>query len=123
MGRPRDLGKRRFWGAQLRAWQQSGLSQAEFCRRQGLDRRRLHFWKDLLERERSPGPAPAVDPVCPPVRFVPVTVGLPASMSTAPGGWASGAALTVITGTYRIEVRDDFRADTLVRLLTTLERR
>ena len=123
MGRPRDLGKRRFWEAQLRAWQQSGLSQAEFCRRQGLDRRRLHFWKELLERERSPGPVPAGPPAPPPVRFVPVTVGLPTVPCAAPAGWASGAALTVITGTYRIEVRDDFRADTLVRLLTTLERR
>jgi len=99
------------------------LSQAEFCRRQGLDRRRLHFWKDLLERERSPGPAPAVDPVCAPVRSVPVTVELPTALCAAPGRSASRAALTVVTGTYRIEVGDDFRADTLVRLLTTRERR
>jgi len=123
MGRPRDLRKRRFWGAQLAAWQQSGLTQAEFCRRQGLDRRRFHFWKDLLERERSAESAPAAEPVLPPARFVPVTVGLPTPMSTAPESSAVGAALTVVTGAYRIEVGDDFRTDTLTRLLTALERR
>jgi len=123
MGRPRDPGKRRFWGAQLTAWQQSGLTQAEFCRRQGLDRRRFHCWKDLLERERSAEPAPAAAPVLPPVRFVPVTVGLPTPMSTAPGGSPTRATLTLVTGAYRIEVGDNFNADTLARLLTTLEHR
>ena len=122
MGRPRDLGKRRFWGAQLRAWQQSGLTQADYCRRQGLDRRRFHFWKDLLERERSPEPMPAAAPVLPPVRFVPVPVGPLTPMSAASGG-SPRATLTLVTGAYRIEISDEFRTDTLVRLLTTLERR
>jgi len=123
MGRPRDLGKRRFWGAQLRTWQQSGLTQAEFCRRQGLDRRRLHFWKDLLDKERSTRPAPATTPVPPPVRFVPVGVGASVLRSTGPESSAIGAALTLVTGAYRIEIRDEFRADTLIRLLATLEHR
>jgi len=123
MGRPRDLGKRRFWGAQLRAWQQSGLTQAEFCRRQGLDRRRFHFWKDLLDKERSTRPAPVATPVLPPVRFVPVTVGPSALRFTAPESSPIGAALTLVTGAYRIEIGDDFCADTLARLLTTLEQR
>ena len=122
MGRPRDVGKRRFWGAQLRAWQQSGLTQAEYCRRQGLDRRRFHFWKDLLERERSPEPVPAAAPALPPVRFVPVPVGPPTPRSAASGG-PPCTALTLVTGVYRIEISDEFRADTLARLLTTLERR
>ncbi len=122
MGRPQDVGKRRFWGAQLRAWQQSGLTQAEFCRRQGLNRHRFHFWKVLLERERLSEPVLAAAPVLPPVRFVPVTVGPPTPMSAASGG-SCRATLTLVAGAYRIEISDEFRADTLARLLTTLERR
>jgi len=122
MGRPRDVGKRRFWGAQLRAWQQSGLTQAEFCRRQGVNRHRFHCWKDLLERERLSEPVPTTAPVLPPVRFVPVTVGPPTPMSAASGG-STRAALTLVTDAYRIEISDDFRTDTLARLLATLEHR
>ena len=111
-----------FGGAQLRAWQQSGLTQAEFCRRQGLNRHRFHCWKDLLERERLSEPVLAAAPVLPPVRFVPVTVGPSTARSAAPGG-SPRPALTLVTGAYRIEVGDDFRTDTLARLLTTLEQR
>jgi len=87
-----------------------------------LNRHRFHVWKDLLERERLSEPVPTTAPVLPPVRFVPVPVGAPTAMSAAPGGSAR-AALTLVTGAYRIEVGDAFRADTLARLLTTLERR
>jgi hypothetical protein len=45
IGRPRDLEKQRFWGPQLRAWQESGLIQREFCRRQGFGINTFTTWK------------------------------------------------------------------------------
>ncbi|MEW6487395.1 MAG: IS66 family insertion sequence element accessory protein TnpB [Thermodesulfobacteriota bacterium] len=118
MARPKDLEKRRFWGAQLRAWQRSGLTQAEFCRRQGLGRRLFSSWKRRLgSPERAAGGQAA-----PPVRFVPVAV-RPEVSAPAPIATHPAAALTVVARTgHRIEVGDGFTPETLARLLATLER-
>jgi len=53
MGRTMDPEKHRFWRAQLRAWQNSGLTQAEFCRRQGLRAKQFRSWKGRLGGERQ----------------------------------------------------------------------
>ncbi|MBN2889633.1 MAG: IS66 family insertion sequence element accessory protein TnpB [Deltaproteobacteria bacterium] len=36
--------KQKFWSTHIDAWQQSGLSQAEYCRRQGLKSYQLSYW-------------------------------------------------------------------------------
>ena len=43
----------RYWTEQLAAWERSGLSQAEFCRRYGIKRVTLGWWK--RQRRRSSG--------------------------------------------------------------------
>ena len=114
MGRPRDPEKHRYWGAQLRAWHRSGLTQAEFCRRQGIGLRRFGSWKRRLEGGR-PGREPQA-------RFVAVAIRPEPEGRTAPAV-AGPAALTVVAGSgYRVEVGDGFAPDTLARLLTTLGR-
>jgi hypothetical protein len=111
MGRPRDLEKHRYWGAQIRAWQRSGLTQAEFCRRQEIGRRLFRSWKRRLEVGQPEQEAPA--------RFVAVTVRREPEVNTMRPPVT--AALTVVTGSgYRIEVGDGFTPATLTSLLATL---
>lgn len=115
MARPRDPEKRRFWEAQLRAWQRSGLTQAEYCRRQGLKRRLFGFWK----RRLSLGPQEQP----PPMRFIPVTIRPDVEAQRPAHAVAATAPLTLVTsGKYRIEIGDGFAPATLGRLLATLER-
>jgi hypothetical protein len=37
--------KRSYWKQQIEQWQQSGLSQAEYCRRNNLKHHQLVYWK------------------------------------------------------------------------------
>lgn len=129
IGRPRDLEKQRFWGAQLRAWQESGLTQAEFCRRQGLGCNTFATWKHRFARRKLEPTEDLGTAGCShepsPVRLVPVRirsdVEVPTFVGDAPAD--SRAPLTLVTeGGYRIEVGDDFAPATLARLLVTLGR-
>ena len=115
MARPRDPEKRRFWEAQLRAWQRSGLTQAEYCRRQGLKRLLFCCWKRRL------GLAPPSQ--SPPMRFIPVAIRPDRKAERPAHAVAASAPLTLVTsGGYRIEVGDGFAPATLGRLLATLGR-
>jgi hypothetical protein len=114
MARSRNPERRRFWEAHLQAWQRSGLTQTEYCGRQGLSRRGFCFWKrrlaSLAATERSS------------VRFVPVAIRPDAEVRAADRDVAPATGLTLVTGGYRIEVGDRFVPDTLTRLLSTLGR-
>ena len=46
----RDPEKEAFWRAVLGRYQKSGLSQAEFCRREGLNPQNFSSWKGVLAR-------------------------------------------------------------------------
>jgi hypothetical protein len=129
IGRPRDLEKQRFWGVQLRACLESGLTQAEFCRRQGFGINTFTTWKRRLRlREMEPVEDLGIADCGPgesPVRLVPVRirpdVEVPAFV-TSPAACLS-ASLTLVAGDgYRIEVGDGFAPATLARLLATLAR-
>jgi hypothetical protein len=37
--------KRRYWKNQIEQWQQTGLTQAEYCRRNNLKHHQLVYWK------------------------------------------------------------------------------
>jgi len=37
--------KRSYWKQQIEQWQQSGLTQAEYCRRNNLKHHQLAYWK------------------------------------------------------------------------------
>ena len=111
MGRRKDPEKHRYWGAQVRAWGRSGLTQAEFCRRQGLRRRLFCSWKRRLVPTQVAQESQA--------RFV--TVALRPEPEGKP--IVPAAFLTVVTAAgHRIEVGEGFVPETLTRLLTTLGR-
>lgn len=49
-----DREKHEFWGAHIKDWQQSGLSQADYCRRNNLRDHQLTYWKKrILKREQK----------------------------------------------------------------------
>lgn len=69
--------RRTHWRALLEAWRRSGLSQTEFCRREGIARRGFSSWKARLAREAGVVSASSVSvPGRPPPRsaFVPVRI-------------------------------------------------
>ncbi|UCC32211.1 MAG: hypothetical protein JSU86_07995 [Phycisphaerales bacterium] len=45
----------KYWRRMLRAWERSGLSQAEFCRRRGLKAVTLAWWKRQLNEGVTDG--------------------------------------------------------------------
>jgi transposase len=102
--------RERFWRAHVGAWQRSGLTQREYCRRQGLTEWSFSDWKRRLAR-RSPAP----------VSFVPVALRdrLEACDCPAP----RQHPLTVVVGDrYRVEVGEEFCGEALARLLAVLGR-
>lgn len=46
--------KSEFWKPHVSAWRGSGLSQAVYCRRYGLDVKRLAYWQRVLDRSKAP---------------------------------------------------------------------
>lgn len=95
--------KNKFWQAHVKGWEQSGISQSEYCRRKGLSLRSFGYWKKKYFQKS-------------PVTFVPVAVKtspFPASLS--------GPSLKLLTRTgYGIEIGDGFKPETLRKLLDTL---
>ena len=67
--RQRDPGREQFWRETIAAWQASGLSAREFCRRNRLTETSFHSWRrELRRRDEEATPRPAVP------TFVPVTI-------------------------------------------------
>lgn len=87
----------------LDAWKESGFALSDFCGRRGINARSLNCWRlnlgvgDEVEAESEPEP----------LRLVEVVGAQPARK----------AEYRLSIGEVVIEVDDDFREDTLVRLL------
>jgi hypothetical protein len=46
--------KTKLWSAHIEAWQQSGVSQAEYCRKKGLNHHQFGYWKKkYTDKEKS----------------------------------------------------------------------
>jgi hypothetical protein len=99
-----------FWRRACRQWEQSGLSQDQFCRRRGLSTWSLRWWRCELKRRDAHA---RKDERKPPV-FLPVRVVEPA----AP---ASAALEVVLRGGRIVRVRQDFDPNLLRKLIATLE--
>lgn len=52
-------GKQRAWQKRIVDWSESGLSQADYCRRHGIQPKRFYSWKNRLEKLNG-SPAPVV---------------------------------------------------------------
>ena len=118
--------RERYWRKIMRQWEQSGQTQAEYCRRQSLSLAAFGWWRSELkrrERERSgradqqPKHSRKTDRQPKPVSFVPVEVALPSLDNP------NGAPLEVVLrGDRRIRVGAQFDAAALEQLVAVLER-
>ncbi len=96
--------KRKFWLTHIKAWKDSNLSQAEYCRRQGLKTHRLCYWVN----KKSAKPDHPLALVEIPLPKMPVR---------------SDAALKLtIDNHYQLEISDHFSPATLEQILHTLRR-
>lgn len=69
----------RFWQQHITQWQESGLSQADYCRQQALHAHQFSYWKcKLLTVDKPVGLESAIG-------FAQVQVVTPVAASSAPG--------------------------------------
>lgn len=96
--------KERHWQHHLLTWKKSGLTQAEYCRRNQLSIKCFTYWKSKTEKS---GPS---------IKFVPVPV------SPARGPKESSELAFVLGDRYRVEVGDGFNPETFEKLVRVLSR-
>jgi len=97
--------KRSFWKQHIDSWQETGLTQAEYCRQHNLKHHQLVYWKKrFLKTETS-------------VSFVPLKLGDLMEMPARP----DQTSLTlVISNQFKIEIRAGFDAQLLRQLIFAL---
>ena len=95
--------KEQHWHHHLLTWKKSGLTQAEYCRRNQLSIKCFTYWKSRVERRE------------PSMKLVPVPV--------SPVREKESAELSFVIGErYRVEVRDGFNPETFEKLVRVLSR-
>jgi len=113
--------RRSFWQKHLRAWFQSGLTQADYCRQHELSRAAFGWWKRQLQgkpkpRRRSPGTKRHHSDHPATVQFVEVQHGPDRDLGGSP------AVYEILLSCGRaIRVGHTFDAAVLKRLITTVE--
>ena len=101
------------WHGHLSAWKASGLSQSEYCRRQGLKPADFSWWKyELARRAAQPNPAQP--------KFIPITA-IRIEASASPGGDAGVSFEIVLRNGRIVRTGADFDASALARLLSLAE--
>jgi hypothetical protein len=99
-----------YWQEHLSKWSESGLTQAEYCRRNKLSAAAFHWWKGQLRRKSKTQKAPSTS-----MQFVEVH-GVP------PARVRSGETYEVVLSRGRaIRVDRDFDSDVLKRLIIAVE--
>jgi len=86
------------WQHHIEKWKASGLSQAEYCRKNDLRSRAFGYWKRKLEKQN-----------------LPELVEVPVSLGTA------GVLKLNIGHQFQIEIPDGFSSATLGKILLTLK--
>lgn len=104
------MDKRRFWKVHIQAWQRSGFSQNEYCRRNNLKTSQFTYWKTKFKQE---------DPT--PVSFVPVPVS-PTPMETD-SSESGDSGVSVLLGATKIKIENNFNPSCLVKIVSALENR
>ena len=97
--------KRRLWKAHIRAWRRSGLTQADYCRRNSLKDTQFTYWKTKFNKEKKS------DQIC----FVPVPVDHKQSVIDS-----GDAGLSVQLGKIKIRIHNNFNPDCLVKVVSLL---
>ena len=90
--------KTKRWQHHIEKWKASGLSQAEYCRKNDLRSRGFGYWKRKLEKQHLPE-----------LVEVPVSLGV------------AGVLRLNIGHQFQIEIPDGFSGTTLGQILLTLK--
>ncbi|MBN2862781.1 MAG: hypothetical protein JXN62_06445 [Bacteroidales bacterium] len=93
-----------FWANHIKCWEESGLSQIDYCRANNLSRHHFTYWKCKNNRKNKP------------VKFIPVVT----KSSTASSNSSTEPLKVHVGDKYRIEVGEGFSGETLIRLINTL---
>jgi len=102
-----------FWKDHVKAYKRSGLSLAEYCRRQGLSYHAFRYWREKLFRSSDDSAIALVEVG----RFC-----IPGNRDIPPARSDSPPDLRIrIKDRYTIDVGDGFSASTLSRVITVLE--
>ena len=97
--------KRAYWKQHIDSWQQTGLTQAEYCRRHNLKHHQLVYWrKRFLKTETD-------------VRFVPLKL---EDLLDMPSGPQLASLTLVIDNQFKIEIRAGFDPQLLRQLIFSL---
>ncbi len=100
--------KKTYWQEHIKAWKQSGLSQAHFCKVRFLALSTFQYWRKKIIQDSNDSP-----------RFYPLAMmpSLEALDKSSPG------ILRVILGDRRfvLEIGEDFSETTLKKLIVALE--
>lgn len=94
------------WTRHIKLWEESGLTQIEYCRQNNLSKHRFTYWKCKRQRKDKP------------IKFVPLYPG-----HTTKNQSLKDAGLRLIIGErYKVEIGEGFSEDVLHRLMVALER-
>ena len=100
-----------YWAGHISDWQRSGLSQGAYCRQHGLSQSSLSSWRTRLGKTTEKVSAS-------PVTIVPVPqLAPPQAVMAAPE-----PILVHVGDAFRIDIRGDFAAPVLEKLVRTLAR-
>ena len=101
-----------YWSGHVAGWQCSGLSQGAYCRQHGLSQSSLSYWRKRLGATNDRDAASFVTIVP-----VPLSASAQPDIATAPE-----PMLVHVGNAFRIEIRGDFAAPVLEKLVRTLTR-
>jgi hypothetical protein len=97
--------KRSYWKQHLDSWQQTGLTQVEYCRQHNLKHHQLVYWKKrFLKTETN-------------VSFVPLKL---EDLLEMPARQDQASLTLVINNQFKIEIRTGFDAQLLRQLIFAL---
>jgi hypothetical protein len=109
---------REQWRELVGGWLGSGLTQAQYCERQGISTGSLYRWRAVFGGEHQAGGGPARSRAEEPVRLLPVQFSEPVEPLRR------DRVLTVVFGDgVRLEILPGFDAATLARLVEVLQER
>ena len=99
--------KRSYWKQHIDTWQETGLTQAEYCRRNNLKHHQLVYWKKRFLKTETD------------VSFVPLKL---EDLLDMPARQDQAALTLVINNDFKIEIRAGFDAQLLRQLIYVLRR-
>jgi len=105
---PRSGKSREYWRGEVQQWQNSGLTQKEYSKREGLSLERFGTWKRRFDREGQSGSG--------------ALVAVPSGIVSSALRERHQSLGLVVSERYRVEIPDTFSSATLEQVLQVLAR-